>query len=188
MTNVLTSKGEIISRLFTVFQEQGFEGASLADISRATGLGKSSLYHHFPEGKLQMAEAVLDRARTVIDSELLHVARSSLPLKARVRKIVALLNQMYAGGRSLCVLGRLAASEIRADTQQSLRIAFDLWIEAIAILAEESGVAAPRAKVFAEDWVASIQGALILQAASGNVGPFERALKGLTDLGERAVT
>lgn len=100
MATAQASKDEIIDRLFTVFRDRGFEGASITDLSRATGLGKSSLYHHFPDGKEQMAEAVLERATAVIDSEILNAARSSGTLKARIRKIVATLDQMYVGGRA----------------------------------------------------------------------------------------
>src|ERR1700749_1985402 len=77
-------KAEIVGRLFVVFQDRGYEGASLADLSQATGLGKSSLYHHFPRGKEQMAEAVLEQGRTFIQTAVADVARSRQPLKARI--------------------------------------------------------------------------------------------------------
>lgn len=185
MAAATSSKDEIIDRLFAVFQEHGFDGASLSDISRATGLGKSSLYHHFPDGKLQMAQAVLERAATVIDGGIAEVAKSSLSLKARIRKIVALLNQMYSGGRTLCVLGQLATSSVRSDASDGLRQAFEIWINAIALLAEESGMPARRATTFAEDWIARLQGALIMQAATGDTGAFERTLEALRALGEK---
>ena len=43
-----------------VFRAHGYEGATLALITQATGLGKGSLYHFFPGGKQQMAAEVLD--------------------------------------------------------------------------------------------------------------------------------
>jgi TetR/AcrR family transcriptional regulator, lmrAB and yxaGH operons repressor len=180
------SKDEIVDRLFALFQEHGFDGASLSDVSRATGLGKSSLYHHFPDGKLQMAQAVLERAGIVIDAEIVKVAHAPLPLKARLRKIVALLNQMYSEGRVLCVLGRLALSTVREDTQGSVNEVFEAWIGAIAALAKESGMTPQRARHFAEDWIARLQGSLILQAATGDTGAFERTLAALLQLGAKA--
>lgn len=182
MSTTPTSKDEIVERLFTVFRDQGFDGASIADLSRATGLGKSSLYHHFPDGKEQMAEAVLNRAKILIDRELLDAARTPSSLKSRVRKIVAVLDHMYAGGRTSCVLGQMATSAIGPEARRSLQGAFMHWIEAIEKLAADSGLSALRARYFAEDWVARVQGALILQAASGNAGPYKRALQTLLDL------
>jgi AcrR family transcriptional regulator len=182
MPAALASKDEIVDRLFVVFRDRGFEGASLADLSRATGLGKSSLYHHFPEGKTQMAEAVLDRASALIDAELVAAAEAPGPLKARVRKVVAVLDKMYAGGRTPCVLGQLSTAQIGAEARRGLRLAFTHWIDAIDRLAAESGMTPARARQFAEDWVARVQGALILHAASGEVAPFERAMAALLEL------
>ncbi len=108
----LASKEEIIDRLFTVFRDRGFEGASLADLSRATGLGKSSLYHYFPQGKEQMAEAVLARALALIDSAIVNAARAPEPLRLRLRKVAAALEQLYGGGRFSCVLGQLSTARI----------------------------------------------------------------------------
>ncbi|HVY17332.1 MAG TPA: TetR/AcrR family transcriptional regulator [Rhodopila sp.] len=182
MPAALASKDEIVDRLFTVFRDRGFEGASLADLSRATGLGKSSLYHHFPRGKEQMAEAVLERATALIDNAILKVARAPEPLKVRVRKIVAAFDQIFAGGRTACVLGQLSSAGVGADARQGLRQAFAHWIEAIDGLAAESGMSPARARNFSEDWVARLQGALILQAATGDRGPFKRAMDALLDL------
>ncbi len=186
MPPALTSREEIIDRLFTVFRDLGFDGASMADLSRATGLGKSSLYHYFPDGKIQMAEAVLDRATAVIDTEILGMARAPGSLKTRIQKIIAVLNHMYAGGRTLCVLGQLASSQLGPAGRQGLRTAFAHWIEAIAILAQESGMPPTRAKNFAEDWVAGLQGALILQAATADAGAFIRSMDALMALTKKS--
>ncbi|MFC5860684.1 TetR/AcrR family transcriptional regulator [Acidicapsa dinghuensis] len=182
MPAALASREEIIDRLFTVFRDRGFDGASLADLSRATGLGKSSLYHYFPGGKEQMAEAVLNRAVVLIGETLVAAAQSAEPLSVRTRKIVAELEQMYASGRTPCVLGQLSTAAIGAAARHNLREAFSDWIGAIARLAADSGISPARARNFAEDWVARLQGALILQAATGNLGPFDRSMKALLDL------
>ncbi len=182
MPAALATKGEIIDRLFTVFRDQGFDGASLSDLSRATGLGKSSLYHYFPQGKEQMAEAVLSKAEQLIDSAILGVAQGPEPLKVKLRKIAVTLEQIYAGGRTSCVLGQLAASGIGTVARQSLRLSFEHWIEAMTKLGGEAGMTPARSRNFAEDWVARLQGALTLQAATGSTGAFERTIRALLDL------
>lgn len=173
---------EILDSLFNVFREHGFEGASLSDLSKATGLGRSSLYHYFPEGKEQMAQAVLSRARSIIESEVKAIANGPGSLKTRVRKIVAALDQIYGGGRTGCLLGRMATSPIGNAAREDLQLAFAYWIEAIEKLAAESGQSAGDARDFAQDWVARLQGALLLQAANGELGPYNRAMDALQDL------
>src|SRR5947209_5229638 len=56
------TREEVIDRLMDVFRRLAYDGASLAEFSKATGLGKSSLYHYFPGGKEDMGRAVLGRA------------------------------------------------------------------------------------------------------------------------------
>jgi len=180
----LATKDEIIARLFTVFRDRGFDGASLSDLSRATGLGKSSLYHYFPQGKEQMAEAVLHHAEVLIEEAILGVAAAPEPLQVRTRKIVAAFEQIYGGGRTSCVLGHLATSDIGAAARQNLRQSFEQWVMAITKLAGDAGMTPIRARNFAEDWVAQVQGSLIVQAANGNIGPFQRTLKALLQLAE----
>jgi AcrR family transcriptional regulator len=44
-----------------VFTERGYDGTSMEDLSRATGLSKSSLYHHI-DGKEHLLRLALERA------------------------------------------------------------------------------------------------------------------------------
>ena len=175
-------KAEIVRRLFVVFQDHGYEGASLAELSKATGLGRSSLYHHFPRGKEQMAESVLEFGKGFIQSAIADVAKSHEPLKTRIRKIVGSLDRLYANGRNPCVLGRLAVSDIGPAGHAIAREIFEIWTNAVAELAQESGMSPTKARYFAEDWIARVQGALILYAATGDCSPFERAMSVLSDL------
>ena len=59
---------------------------------------------------------------------------------------------------------------------------FTIWIEGVAALARESGMSPAKARQFGEDWIARVQGSLILYAANGDCGPFEPAMAQLADL------
>jgi TetR/AcrR family transcriptional repressor of nem operon len=61
MTNVQTTKGErtrsrIVEEAAAVFNQRGYEGASLQDIMEATGLEKGGLYRHFSSKQELAAE------------------------------------------------------------------------------------------------------------------------------------
>src|ERR1700720_3544465 len=55
----IAERADVLPQLAEVFRAHGYEGATLALISDATGLGKGSLYNFFPGGKEQMAMEVL---------------------------------------------------------------------------------------------------------------------------------
>ena len=58
------TREDALDRITAVFRKWGYEGATLRMISEATGLGRASLYHHFPGGKDDMARAA-NRLRDV---------------------------------------------------------------------------------------------------------------------------
>lgn len=56
------TRAEIVEQLVDLFFVHGYNATTLSLISAHTGLGRASLYHHFPGGKEEMARAVLERA------------------------------------------------------------------------------------------------------------------------------
>jgi len=63
MNHAQPRRDALLRQLGQVFRERGYEGATLTQLAAATGLGKASLYHHFPGGKAEMAD-VLVRGRS----------------------------------------------------------------------------------------------------------------------------
>ena len=52
-----------------VFNERGYDGATMEDLSRASGLTKSAFYHHF-SGKEQLLRMAVDRALGALSAVL----------------------------------------------------------------------------------------------------------------------
>ena len=53
--------GRLLAVAVEVFIERGYDGTSMEDLARATGISKSSIYHHV-ESKEQLLRLALDRA------------------------------------------------------------------------------------------------------------------------------
>jgi AcrR family transcriptional regulator len=175
------SREEVIDQLMDVFRRLGYDGASLAEFSKATGLGKSSLYHYFPGGKEEMGRAVLERSRKWLEEvSKIGLDGAGTP-KERLRRMIHEISQFYAGGRKLCVLGNMTLSGGRALFQRELHDMFRLWIDGLAELITETGIPARQARTRAEDAVAEIQGALIVSAGLDQPGPFQRLLRRLPE-------
>jgi TetR/AcrR family transcriptional repressor of lmrAB and yxaGH operons len=177
----LSSRDEVVARLFEVFRDHGYDGATLSELSRATGLGKSSLYHYFPNGKEDMALAVIKSTDSWLRENVAAVANGAGTPRVRLTRILAAIDQVYAGGSKACVLGSLVSSGLPQPFQRRLNDAFDVWIGALAQLALEAGASPKRARARAEDAVASIEGALILAAGVNDPAPFRRRLRAIPD-------
>ena len=168
-----------VDRLLGAFRRYGYDAASLAQLSNATGLGRSSLYHYFPDGKQEMARAVLDRVDAWITESVLSPLKASGKPERRLNQVIVSLDNYYSGGAEACLLGNFAVGEARVIFHDRLSTAFCRLIEGLALLAREKGMLAREARQRAEDAVARIQGALVLSRALGDPEPFRRVLKQL---------
>jgi AcrR family transcriptional regulator len=173
----LLSRDEVIERLMRVVRRAGYDGASLAELSKATGLGKSSLYHYFPAGKDDMVRAVLEHLETQLRDTVFSPLRGPGPARRRVEEMVQTIDEYYRGGREACVLGNLVLGTSRTRFRRQLQAIFDEWIDALAGALVDAGVGRALARARAEDAVIRIEGALVLAGAMGDVSLFARSLK-----------
>jgi TetR/AcrR family transcriptional regulator, lmrAB and yxaGH operons repressor len=180
MAAPLLPREEVVDRLLAVFRRLGYEGASLSELSKATGLGRSSLYHYFPGGKEDMARATLERLGEWVDLHLLQPLRSSGTPEERLDRVKVELDVLYASGQNACLLGTLVHGESRHLFQAQLRASFTALIEAFADLVIETGVDPLIAKQRSEDAVMRIQGALILSGGLDDSEPFRRVIAHLS--------
>ncbi len=171
---------DLIDRLRDVFRTVGYDGATLSKLSQATGLQRASLYHRFPGGKKEIAEAVLAQAGTWLDTHVLAPLTGAGTPQARLQKMVEALDTFYVQGGASCLLDALSFGEGGDQLHAHIEAAFAHWIEALATLVVES-TGCPKAEACqrAEDAVISIQGALVLARGTGNTQPFQRVLTNL---------
>jgi TetR/AcrR family transcriptional regulator, lmrAB and yxaGH operons repressor len=175
----LKTRAEVVERLFEVFRDRGFEGASMADLAAATGLGKSSLYHAFPGGKDDMARAVLATIRVGVVDEVIAVLEGAGPVRGRLKRMAEVIDTMYEKGKVGCVLGAFSLGKSRETFRSELQDIFRLMIGALAATLREAGIATGEARRRAEDAVVAIQGSLVLACGTGERAAFRRLVKTL---------
>lgn len=169
----------LLARLTEIFRLHGYEGASLSMISEATGLKRASLYHRFPGGKQQMAEAVLERASNWFGSHILLPLSEQGEPAARVREMAKRLSEFYAHGDKSCLLDSLSIGQDAHAVGMHVREGLQAWIGAFAKIGQESGLPAAEAQRRAEEALVNIQGGLVLARALGDNTAFQRALADL---------
>ncbi|HXK17593.1 MAG TPA: helix-turn-helix domain-containing protein [Polyangiaceae bacterium] len=175
MPAALLSKPEILDRLMVLFRQKGYDGASLADIAEVTGLGKSSLYHHFPGGKVEMAREVMAHLSSQLEPALANVHGPGTP-RAKLQAFLKVVEQVYDSGRLACLLERLCASAERKKFAKPLHSTFGALLQAFELLCVEAGQSKSVARGRAEDAVVRIQGSLVLAAGVEQPEIFMRAL------------
>ena len=177
----LMTRPEMLARLMDLFREKGFDGAAVSDISESTGLGKSSLYHHFPNGKEEMALAVLAHLDEQLERALFEPMRSAESPRKKLNRMLDTIDTFYDGGKKACLLERLCASVDAARFRRPLGRAFKTWVDAVEALGVESGLPRTVARARAEDLVVRIEGALVVSAGTSNTDVFARAIRELRD-------
>ncbi|MBI3438521.1 MAG: TetR/AcrR family transcriptional regulator [Proteobacteria bacterium] len=173
-------EGELIARLSGVFQDVGYEGASLAMLSDATGLQRASLYHRFPGGKQQMAEEVLATAIGWAVANIVTPLRAKGDLTQRLAQARANLNELYASGSKSCLLNMLMAPRnLSGPFAPAIKSAFEALIDAFTHFAREAGHRPSAARKAGERAVMLIQGGLVLARGLQDPKPFREALNAL---------
>jgi len=179
MPAALMSKDEVLDRLLDAFRDKGYEGASLSELSAATGLPKASLYHYFPGGKEEMAHHVMAHHDQRLAKSLFEPLRSSETPEKKLAAMIDTIDAFYEGGRKACLLERMCTAAERARFRRPLRRGFAAFVEAVEQLCIEAGLSRALARARAEDFLVRVEGALVMCAGTGDYGVFARTLKDL---------
>jgi AcrR family transcriptional regulator len=177
----LLSREELLARLCEMFRRYGYEGATMSRIAGATGLGKASLYHHFPQGKAQMAAEALDSVADWYEQSVFRPLESVHPPRQRIVNMLDTLDRYYEGGQKVCLPGLLALSEERTMFEQAIRRFFARWVGCLSQTLIDSGLARDIAQRRAHDAVERIQGAVVLCRANGDGNAFRSMSAELPD-------
>ncbi|GAB4545732.1 MAG: TetR/AcrR family transcriptional regulator [Pleurocapsa sp.] len=172
-------RSEVVQKLINVFRQHGYEGATLSRIAQATGLKKATLYYHFPNGKQEMAQAVLEYTNQWFQNTILQPLHSAKEPVERIKLMSNRLSQFYDSGRSSCLLAIFTLGEPDNIFQKQVHQMFDTWIESLVQVIIAAGIPEPEAIQKAEDAIIQVQGALILARGTNNTKPFERVLQQL---------
>lgn len=173
------SKETIILVLLELFRHYGYDGVSIARISEATGLGKASLYHHFPHGKEQMAEEVLSYVEIAVNDHFIRPLKVRGEPKEKLANMAKVVEEYYDYGSKGCLVEALTLGNAGNLFQESIGELVKTWIQAIAHVAIEAGIPKKIALERAENVVIAIEGSLIVSRAIDNRASFKRVIRAI---------
>lgn len=155
-----------------LFGERGFSATGLRDVVAHSGTPRGSIYHHFPDGKGELARAALRQAG----------AAAAAPFEAHPGDPVAALQACLDGwcraleSSDFRTGSALVAIGLEPDEQTGARdaaaAAFERWAGAFAAALQGAGVRRKKAARLATLAVAAIEGAVVLSRARRDTRPL----------------
>ncbi|MGB7191862.1 MAG: TetR/AcrR family transcriptional regulator [Collimonas pratensis] len=179
MARMVAERADVIPMLAEVFRTYGFEGASLSRITEGTKLGKGSIYHFFPGGKEEMAEAVLSEIDTWFSIHVFVPLRDIADASSGIDNMFREVNRYFSSGRKICIVGVFALGNERDRFAKKVSNYFAEWVAALEDALRRNGKDIASAKTLAEEVVGGIQGALVLSRALDRPALFRSALQRL---------
>lgn len=179
MARLVAEKSDVIPIISELFRKYGFEGTSISHILEATGLGRSSIYHFFPGGKDEMAEAVLENVDQWFEENMFQLLENSNSTQA-IDEMLKNVASYFKSGQRICLVGAFALEETRSKFEDQLSSYFERWIDVLAKNFEKLGLSKNDAKSKSIHFVSSIQGAIVVSRATQNYNHFESVMKVLS--------
>lgn len=172
------SRAALVDKAATLFRRQGYAATGLNQILDEAGVKPGSLYHHFPQGKQQLAAAVVDTAGAGIE----HLLRRLLATDRSVADIVdrwidVLVAGLAGDHRDGCPIEPIATESVHASplVRTASARAFTGWCSAIEERLRSDGWAAEDAETVALVVISLIEGALILSRTAGDPAALNSA-------------
>jgi TetR/AcrR family transcriptional regulator, lmrAB and yxaGH operons repressor len=178
------SRGSMVRSAASLIRSRGMSATSFSDVLADSGAPRGSIYHHFPDGKRQLAE---DAISWTSERVLAHLRAGNPRSPSDVmERFIAMWRQVVvtSGATAGCVVAGVAidTGPDATGVMDVVRATFRSWEAALAEQLEAVGVPTQRSKPIAIATVAGMEGALILCRAEGDVKPLDAVAEELMRL------
>lgn len=159
-----------------LFRERGYSGTAFRDVIAHSGAPRGSIYHHFPGGKVQLAEEAVRYAGDFLNAGI-EVAVQAGDATAAVDAFVGWWRRVLikSGFRAGCPIVAVTV-ESHDDAPQltaAAAAAFARWEDTLSTGMANAGVPDDRAARLATLVVAAVEGATIMCRARGDTRPLD---------------
>lgn len=158
----LSTRDRLIQTSALLFRKKGYHGVGLAEILAATGLPKGSLYHHFPNGKQDLAIASAEWASAGMERIIRDAFESATSFQDGATTLCHKLAKFFdlSGGWDGCpVSNTLLDGPENQEFRGKVAEMFDGWIDCAAQHGVRLGLPEANARDQAELLLLAIQGA-----------------------------
>ena len=169
------SRLKMVSTAAALIQRRGVTATSFSEVVADSGAPRGSIYHHFPDGKEQLAG---DAINWTLDRVMAHqrACKARTP-QGVIDCFIDLWRQTVIDSDATagCVVAGVALDTTpeAAGLMGLVRSAFRTWLDLIAEQLHATGMPVRRARSVAIAALAGMEGAMILCRAERSVEPLE---------------
>ena len=164
MPVIKTDKETIIIKSIHLFKVHGYYKTSMADLAKACGLIKGSIYHHFKGGKQELGLVCLQYIHEIFNENILSYAyKKSLNPQEQLDGLCKGVETYFLNSEGGCLLGNWSLEVINdiPEFKEEICSYFDSW-ETALVKIFVSKYNEIEAHSLAKQSVSSIQGALMM--------------------------
>lgn len=177
--STVPTRQRLIDAASALFRRQGFAATGIKQILAEADAPFSSLYHHFPCGKDELAAKAIADAGQHYEALVGAVWDSGTDLETSVALVFdgaaeLLVATDYADACPIATVALEVASTNDVLRQATARV-FGQWDEAVSRRLTDRGVDQSAARPLAQSIIALLEGAFILARAAKNTEPLRAA-------------
>ena len=174
---------ELLEGLMQVLQSRGYDGASLNELAASSGLQKASLYHRFPEGKKEIALAVLDYVHNWIEKNIYNLLiDQSLHPDKRLNKVLKNIDDLYGKGTKTCILRALLIDSNEDFLGKKIQVSMNRWKDGFIVLGIDLGFSKKEATKKSIQTLINVQGSLVVSKGLYDLQIFKSSLKAIREM------
>ena|ERR1700728_1203088 len=179
------TRAELVQTMARLLRDQGYTATGRAQLLAASGVSNGSLYHHFPGGMEELAEAALEASGQAVADALGEALDGAPNAALGVQRFLDMAEGPVAG--EPCPGCPVAPTALESPIiNPRLRVAagrcFDQWEGLIAARLRADGWPPDSVAETASAALALIEGALLLARVSGQVSHLAHARRAAASL------
>jgi TetR/AcrR family transcriptional repressor of lmrAB and yxaGH operons len=160
------TRDRILQAAKQLFQQRGYFAVGTAEILDASQAPKGSMYHHFPDGKEQIAIEAVNRIRADVLAMMQQLQAKGLSTADAIRALAkGMANWLKESGyREGTMLASATVGSVPdlPKLHAAIKAAFDEWRTHIVKMLVSEGWSKASATTMAQTLLAGIEGAMIL--------------------------
>jgi len=161
-----------------LLRDQGYTATGRAELLAESGVSNGSLYHHFPRGMEELAEAALEASGFLV-ADALRTALDAAPSAAEgIARFLDVAQEAGSGDQQLgCPVAPTALESpiVSPRLREAAARCFDRWEALIAARLRADGWPENSLSTTASAALALIEGALLLARVSGQLSHLTHA-------------